>query len=122
MDMAKRDIRKDLQPDAGDGILTVAKAGLGAFVLGGGTMAEFLSATITAPLSKRRDEWLIYLAEGYKQLSEKAEGIDWQKSLDDPGFVSLVVESCLVAVRNHREEKAASAAKRCSERCRRYRH
>jgi hypothetical protein len=104
--MQGRDIRKDLQPAPADAAHNIARAGLSGLVpLVGGTLAELLNASITAPLSRRRDEWLVYLADGVRQLQERVEGFDWGQRMKDPAFVSLLLEACQLAVRNHREEK-----------------
>lgn len=103
--MKGRDIRKDLQPSAGDAVHTLARTGVGIVPLVGGTLAELINASVTAPLSRRRDEWLMYLADGVLRLQERVADFDWEQRMKDPAFVSLFLEACQIAVRNHREEK-----------------
>jgi hypothetical protein len=88
---------------AGDVTHALAKAGVSAVPLVGGSAAELFQLVIQPPLEKRRAEWMERVAEGLKKLEER--GLDIGSLKDNEEFVSAVMQASQVAMRTHREEK-----------------
>ncbi len=83
----------------------LAKAGLSAIPIIGGSAAELFGSLIVPPLEKRRDEWIKSIADGLTDLEEKVEGFEIGKLKDNPIFVTTVLQATQVALRSHQEEK-----------------
>lgn len=99
------DIKKDLENSVGDYIHSATKTGLSAIPLLGGAASEIFSLIITPPVSKRRDEWLIKLAEDLEQLRNTVPHFDINTLGNNDIFVTAVLQATQVAMRSHQEEK-----------------
>ncbi|MEK5238061.1 hypothetical protein NST99_20415 [Paenibacillus sp. FSL L8-0470] len=99
------EIEKDLGNTSGDYLHSIAKAGLAAIPIIGGGASELFSLLIAPPLSKRRDAWLIRLAEGIDELRETISEFQIESLIDNEIFVTTVLQATQAALRNHHEEK-----------------
>jgi hypothetical protein len=100
------DIKRDLKNSIGDHVHTIVKTGLSALPFGvGGVAAELFSFLIEPPISKRRDKWLVQLAEGLEELRHKQPGFDLDSLRENEIFITSVLHATQAAIRNHHEEK-----------------
>jgi hypothetical protein len=103
--MDNQDIKEDLKPTGGDVGHTIAKAGLASIPVVGGAAAEIFSAIIVPPLSKRRDKWIISIAEGLKELEDEVKGFKAEELSKNDTFITTVTHATQAAIRNHQAEK-----------------
>ena len=103
--MAGRDIRKDLETTPAEGAVTVLRTIAGAVPLVGSPLAELVNATLGTALIKRRDTWLIYVADGLKEIQARFADFDPQNLKDNEQFTSAVVQTINIAIRNHQKDK-----------------
>ena len=96
---------KNLKKDKKDALHTIAKAGLSSIPIVGGTAAELFSSIITPPLSKRRDEWIIEIAEGLKLLEKRVNNFNLEDLSQNDSFITVLLHATQMAIRNHKEEK-----------------
>jgi hypothetical protein len=98
-------IHDDLTLSRGDYLHTSIKAVASMVPCLGGPVAEFFSLVISAPLEKRRDEWLIRIYNGLKNLESIVDGFKIEKLRDNEQFISTLLYATTIAMRTHREEK-----------------
>ena len=101
----ERDITESPKSGLGDAAHTVVKAGLSAIPVVGGPAAELFSAIVIPPLSRRRDEWVVSLAEALKKLEKRVEGFKLKELSENETFITTVTHATQAAIRNHQEEK-----------------
>lgn len=99
------DINKDLRNSPGDYVHSIVKTGLSAIPLIGGGASELFSLLIAPPVSKRRDKWLVQLAEGLEELKNNVPDFDMNSLVDNEVFITSVLHATQAAIRNHHEEK-----------------
>ncbi len=99
--MGESDITKKPKPGAGDVAHTSAKALLSLIP----PVAEFFQLIVVPPLTKRRDEWILSIAEELKKLENKVDGLKIENLAENNTFISSFMYAYQVAIRNHQEEK-----------------
>lgn len=99
------DINKDLRNSPGDYVHSIVKTGLSAIPLIEGGASELFSLLIAPPVSKRRDKWLVQLAEGLEELKNNLPDFDINSLVDNEVFITSVLHATQAAIRNHHEEK-----------------
>lgn len=82
-----------------------AKAFLNAIPLAGGPLAVLFETVFSAPIDKRKEEWLLRLADTVNELCAKIDGLTPEKLSNDPAFISIYLQASNIAVRTHYEEK-----------------
>jgi hypothetical protein len=98
--------KKELQPDGFDGAITVAATALGVVPIAGSTLASLLMAAVGSGLGRRRDRFIILLAEQLNILfTEQKTRLDAKELFEDEQFVTVVAQATDIAVRNHQKEK-----------------
>lgn len=91
------------EPD-GEKLHRVAKIGLGSIPVAGPVVAEIFASIFESPLAKRRTQWMHKITEVVNDLVE--EGVLTEKDLqENEVFISTVSQACVIALRNHQEEK-----------------
>lgn len=75
------------------------------FPIAPGVAAEMFSFIITPPLEKRRDEWLVALAEGLVGVQEQVEELSLERLSENEAFVTVVLKASHLAMRSHQQEK-----------------
>lgn len=90
---------------AGDAAHTLVKAGLSAIPFAGGPASELFNAIIAPPLSKRRDKWLIELADALRTLEARVEDLHVDELGSNDAFVTTVIHASQIAIKNHQLEK-----------------
>ncbi len=103
--MDKINIKDKPKISVGDTAHTLMRAGVSAIPLIGGSAVELLSAIITPPLTKRRDEWVQSISEGLKELEEKVDNFKIENLSNNDIFITIVMHATQLAVRNHQKEK-----------------
>jgi len=103
--MSGSDTRGKPKRGAGDIAHTVARAGLSAIPVIGGSAAEIFSAIIVPPLSKRRDEWIESIARGLKAIEEKVDDFNIEALSQNGMFITTAMHASQAAIRNHQKEK-----------------
>lgn len=101
-------IKKLPQPGVGDHAYTVVKAAVSAIPGVGGSAAELMGLVIAPPLVKRRDEWLVSIAQGLQDLEARVAGFSIGAVASNDVFITAVLHATAVAVKNHQKEKLAA--------------
>jgi len=98
-------IETDLKNSKGDIAYTTAKAGLSLIPILGGVATELFSSIIAPPISKRRDEWLVRIANGLQELQNKLPEFDISLLSQNEIFITTVMHATQTAIKNHHVEK-----------------
>jgi hypothetical protein len=95
------------QPEssAGDVWHTVVRAGLSAVPGFGGPAVELLGLIIMPPLERRRQQWMVAVADGLRKLEQQQQGFKIEALQDNPVFVDAVMQATQAALRTSQEEK-----------------
>ena len=101
----RRNIKKDLEPSAGDYAHAGVRAGLSLAPVLGGPLVEFFSMVVAPPLEKRRDAWLIDIVNRLKKLEREVEGFKIENLAQNEEFISTLLYATQVAMRTHQKEK-----------------
>ena len=88
--------------------LGLAKAGVSALPLVGGSAAALLDLVVQPRIEARRTEWLNSVAEGLANLEDRLDSFRVADLADHPAFTSAILQAGAVALRNHDEEKLAA--------------
>jgi len=91
--------------DKKDHIHKATKVGLNFIPIAGGALAEIFETVFSAPIDKRKEEWLKRLAVTIDELCEKVEGLTPEKLSNNPEFISIYLQASNIAIRTHQEEK-----------------
>jgi hypothetical protein len=88
-----------------DDIHMAAKATLSSVIpITGGAVAEIFAALVVPPIEKRRDAWMQTVAEMLRQLVAE-KGLTLESLQANDAFITFVLQTTTVAIRNHQEEK-----------------
>lgn len=99
------DIRKDLKSSAGDVVHTSVTAALSAIPFVGGSASVLFSSLIAPPISKRRDEWLIQLAQGLEEVRTIKPEFDIESLQSNEVFITTILHATQAVIKNHQTEK-----------------
>ncbi len=89
----------------GDAAHEIGKAVLSAVPTAGGPLVALFENIFTAPLNKRKQEWLEELAGVVTQIQEKLEDMTPEKLSRNQMFVTAALQASQIAIRNHKKEK-----------------
>ena len=81
------------------------KAALNLIPVVGGALASVFETVFSSPIDKRKEEWLVRLAETVDDLCERVDGLTPEKLSEDSEFVSVYLQASNIAIRTHHEEK-----------------
>ena len=95
---------KPPKPSCGDLGHTTTKAAWSLSPVAGPAVVEFLSYFFQPPIEKRMQEWMGLIADGLRQLEEKA-AVDLEKLQQNEQFVSTAMQAFPMSLRNHQKEK-----------------
>jgi len=93
------------QPQTGDYVHGIVRAGLSAIPGIGSPAAEIFALILAPPLTKRRDEWLQDLYADLKKLEERVGGFKIENLVENEAFISATLQASQIAIRTHQEEK-----------------
>jgi len=91
-------------PSAGDAAHAVAKAGLGAIPYAGAAASELLSAIVTPPLERRRNEWMNEIGEALRKL-ESQMGVVLESLQEKEEFIDVAIEATQIAIKTSNQQK-----------------
>lgn len=94
--------------ERGETLLGLAKAGLSGVPGLGGLASELVEVVLGPQVQRRRNEWLNSLAERLVKLESQVEGFRVANLVDDPAFISAMLQAGTIALRNHSTEKLAA--------------
>jgi hypothetical protein len=89
----------------GDVVFAATKGLISSIPIAGGALTVLLENVFTAPLDRRRQEWLRRLAEVVTALEQKVEGLTADKLSDNEMFVTAALQATQIALRTHHQEK-----------------
>jgi hypothetical protein len=95
------------EPEAGDRIMATATALASLVPHHGDTLAGLVSAWLSPPLEKRKEQWCKMLADVVQELCDRFQGFDPKKLDSNEAFISAVIESHRIALSTHQAEKRA---------------
>jgi len=101
----ERDIKKDLEPSAGDYAHAGVRAGLSMAPYLGGPLAEFFTMVVTPPLERRCEAWMIEIYTRLKKLEEQIAGFKIEDLAQNENFISTLFYATQAAMRTHQKEK-----------------
>lgn len=87
-----------------DKLHTLAKAGISAIPVVGGSATELFNVIIAPPLETRRVTWMNDVAEHLQELEER-ENLKLEDLKDNETFITTVMQASQAAIRNHQTEK-----------------
>jgi hypothetical protein len=99
-------VKKKLTPPErtkGDLALAGARAVIAAVPIVGGSLVEAFNQVVQPPLDKRRTEWMESVGERLEEL--ESQGVDIEALKENEEFITAVMTSTMIAIRNHKREK-----------------
>lgn len=93
------------EPTGADTAHAIARAGIAAIPVVGGSINEVLSLVLAPAVARRRDAWLKELAGALDEMEGKVEGFKIETLADKEAFVSATIQATVIAIRTHRQEK-----------------
>lgn len=88
-----------------DHIYQAVKAAVNLIPAVGGSASTLLEMMFISPIEKRKEEWLMALAERVDRLSEQCAGISVEALAQNENFISLCIQASNIALRTHHKEK-----------------
>jgi hypothetical protein len=83
----------------------IARAGLAAIPILGGSINEMLSLILAPSVERRRSEWLKDLADVVEELEKRLKGFDPKSLSENEAFVSATIQATRIAATTHKREK-----------------
>jgi hypothetical protein len=93
------------EPGPADGIHALIKFFVSLPPGVGGGLATIYDLAVPTPISKRRDAWIRSLGTAVDTLIKKSNDRTLETLIEDPEFVSFILEASHIAIKNHQEEK-----------------
>ncbi|WP_296218494.1 hypothetical protein [Pseudomonas sp. UBA2684] len=87
---------------------STVKGALNLIPLAGGALSVAFETIFTAPLDKRKEEWLKNLATAIDELYVKVDGLTPEKLSSNQEFITAVLEASNIAVRSHHTERLSA--------------
>jgi hypothetical protein len=98
----------------GDAAHEIGKAVLSVVPAAGGPLVALFENIFTAPLNKRRQQWLEDLANVVSDIQEKLNGVTPEMLSQNEMFVTAALQASQIAIRNHRRRKSRLYGMPCS--------
>ena len=95
---------KPPQKSVGDATHAVAKVGLGFIPIAGAASSELLTAIVSPPLQRRRNQWMEEVGEALRQLEEKM-GVVLESLKEEDQFIDISLEASRIAIKTSYQEK-----------------
>jgi len=92
----------------GDAAREVGRAIVSAIPVAGGPLQVLFETVFSAPLEKRKQEWLERLADVVNELERRIDGFTPAKLAENQTFITVALQATQVALRNHQEEKLSA--------------
>ena len=98
------------EKEAPDHIFTFVRAMVSAIPVIGGPGVELISSLLSAPIEKRKLQWMGDIAEAIRDL-EQNSSINLKLLKNNDVFIDTVLNATQIALRNHQEEKRRALIK-----------
>lgn len=95
----------DLRSTSGDYIHSITNAAISSIPIVGSVASEIFNMVIVTPLEKRKEKWMLKIAESLEELQDKVDGFDVHKLCENELFISVLNRASQLALSNHQEEK-----------------
>lgn len=92
------------QTEKKDKAMAVARAVIGSIPYAGNAANELIPLLFTAPLERRRQNWMNEIAHGLREV-EKNRGVTIDQLQSNESFISVLVQATQARIRNHQREK-----------------
>lgn len=93
---------------ASDYVHSAMKGALSAIPVAGGPLSILFETVFSAPIDKRRQEWLSSLGIAIEELTKKVDGLSPEALSGNEAFISVALQATQIALRNHQQEKIAA--------------
>lgn len=101
----KDDMQNDFKNSTGDYAHAVAGGAVASIPGIGNLASEIFHTIISSPLEKRKEQWMIRIAEGLEELQNKADNFNVETLCENDLFISILNRASQLAISNHQEEK-----------------
>lgn len=101
----KEVIEKDFKHTVSDYIYAATNASISSIPVVGSFASETLHLVISAPIEKRKEKWILNIAESLEELQEKVEGFNLNSLCENELFISILNRASQLAISNHQKEK-----------------
>ncbi len=98
-------MKKPPKKDVSDYAHTSASVALSLVPLIGTVLAAVFENVFSAPIDKRKEEWLTSLSETVNDLCEKVDNLTPEKLSKNEEFISACLQASNIAIRTHHSEK-----------------
>lgn len=103
--MVEKDVQKGLNLTKEDYAYGILKSILAGIPYAGSSAVEIFSLLCQAPISKRRDEFLILLSKDIIELKEMRKDFSIDDLHENKMFITALMHALPIAMKNHQEEK-----------------
>jgi len=94
-----------LEKKSNDYIHATVKGLVSAIPVAGGPLSVLFETVFSAPIDKRKKEWLNSLDDAVKELIKKVDGLTPEILSQNEVFISVAMQASQIALRNHQKEK-----------------
>lgn len=101
----KDEIENELKNTHEDYAHSVVNAAVSSIPVLGSAASEIFNMVIVTPLEKRKEKWMLKIAESLDELQDKVDGFDVHKLCENELFISVLNRASQLALSNHQEEK-----------------
>ncbi len=101
----KNEIEGELKKTSGDYVHSAVNVAVSSIPVFGSAASEIFNMVIVAPLEKRKEKWMLKIAESLEELQSTVDGFDVHKLCNDELFISVLNRASQLALSNHQEEK-----------------
>lgn len=93
---------------ASDHTHAIIRGALSAIPVVGGPLAIIFETVFSAPIDKRREEWISSLSIAIDELTKNVDGLSPEALSKNEAFISVAMQATQIALRNHQQEKIAA--------------
>ncbi len=104
----KDEMENELVNTYGDYAHSVVNAAVSSIPVFGSAASEIFNMVIATPLEKRKEKWMLKIAESLEELQDKVDGFDVHKLCENELFISVLNRASQLALSNHQEEKISA--------------
>ena len=104
----KDEMENELKNTYGDYAHSVVNAAISSIPAFGSVASEIFNMVIATPLEKRKEKWMLKIAESLEELQDKVDGFDVHKLCENELFISVLNRASQLALSNHQEEKISA--------------
>ena len=104
----KDEMENELKNTYGDYAHSVVNAAVSSIPVLGSAASEIFNMVIATPLEKRKEKWMLKIAESLGELQDKVNAFDVHKLCENELFISVLNRASQLALSNHQEEKISA--------------